>query len=336
MSNSFYFQWHITDVCNLRCSHCYQNNFSAQTELDWHGLKTVCDNIVDALRQWNKKALITLTGGEPLMKKELIQLLDCLNSAEEIKELNIISNIMLLDERIIYILNKFKKLKRIKFSLEGITTQTNDSIRGKGSFKRIVNSLGSLKIKGNFEVDLMYTLFKSNISEVPKIFSFCKDYNLDGFILERFIPIGRGNLIKNEVLSVKDWKNLCELLLDLCQVSCKLEDILDFKAFRIKFHPKNKKPLLLGAPCTVGVEGLCIMPNADIFPCRRFNLSIGNLLKEDLTDIWDNSDVLFAVRKKYNLKGRCSSCEIENCRGCRALAYAMTGDYLEEDSQCWL
>jgi len=336
MSNSFYFQWHITVVCNLRCKHCYQDNFSIQTELDWHGLKTVSDNIIDALKTWNKQALITLTGGEPFMKKELNQLLDYLNCAKEVKELNIISNIMLLDERVIYVLKKFKKLKRIKFSLEGITPETNDSIRGKGTFKKITNNLKLLKNKSDFEIDLMYTLLKSNIKDIPRIFSFCKEYNLDGFLLERFIPLGKGKIIKDEVLSKDDWRNLIELLLDFCQLTYKIEELVNFKAFWVKFHPKNKKPLLLGAPCTVGVDGLCIMPNADVFPCRRFNLSTGNLLREDLTDIWDNSDVLFAVRKKYNLKGKCNSCGIEDCRGCRALAYALTGNYLEEDKQCWL
>ena len=335
MSNSFYFQWHITDVCNLRCKHCYQNNFSSKTDLDWHGLKTVSDNIIDALKTWKSKALITLTGGEPFIKSEFNQLLDYLNSAKEVKELNIISNITLLDYKRINELKKYKKLKKIKFSLEGVTTKSNDSIRGKETFREIINNLRLLQANSDFEIILMFTLLKSNIKEIPKIFSFAKEYKLDGFLLERFIPLGRGKLIKDEVLSKDDWKSVVELLLEFCQISCKLDDILNFKAFRIEFNPKSKKPTLLGAPCTVGVDGLCIMPNANVYPCRRFEHAIGNLLKDDLTDFWEHSDVLFSVRKKYNLKGKCSTCRIEDCRGCRALAYSLKGDYLEEDSQCW-
>ncbi|MBM3249052.1 MAG: radical SAM protein [Candidatus Omnitrophica bacterium] len=335
MSSPFYFQWHITDVCNLRCRHCYQDNFTLKNDLDWNGLKTVCDNIFDALNSWNKKGLITLTGGEPLVKKELIPLLEYLNEAKEIKELNIISNITLMDDRKIDELKKFKKLKKIKFSLEGITPEINDSIRGKGTFKTIIKNFELLKSKNVFEVDLMFTLLKSNLKEVPKIFSFAKKNGLDGFILERFIPLGQSMAMKKEVLSKDDWKNLVELLIDLCQVDCNLNDILHLKAFWVKFHPKSRIPSLLGAPCTVGIDGLCIMPNADVYPCRRLNVPIGNLLKNDLTDIWENSDVLFALRKKYNLKGKCSSCNIQYCRGCRALAYAFKGDYLKEDVQCW-
>lgn len=335
MSNSFYFQWHITDQCNLRCRHCYQDNFSTKKDLTWPGLKTVCDNIFDALRAWRKNSLITLTGGEPLMKKELIQLLGYLNSSKEVKELNIISNITLLDNNTIKELNKFKKLKRIKFSLEGVTPQVNDSIRGKGTFNKITTNLRLLQAKSNFKIDLMFTLLKNNIKEVPGIFSFCKEYRLDGFILERFIPLGQGKLMEKEVLPKEEWRNLVELVLDFCQASCSEEDIINFKAFWIKLPHRNKKPALLGAPCAVGADGLCIMPNADVFPCRRFNLSVGNLLKQELTDIWQNSEVLKATRDKQNLKGKCNSCEIANCRGCRALAYALTGDYLAEDQQCW-
>lgn len=335
MSSPFYFQWHITDVCNLCCRHCYQDSFSIKNDLDWLGLKTVCDNIFDALNSWDKKGLVALTGGEPLMRKELFRLLEYLNDAKEIKEINIISNITLLDDQKIDELKKFKKLKKIKFSLEGVTPAINDSIRGKDAFKKIIKNLELLKSKNVFEVDLMFTLLRSNLREVPKIFSFAKKMDLDGFILERFIPLGQGKAMKKEVISKDEWKNLVELLVDLCQADCSINDLLHLKAFWVKFHPKTRIPALLGAPCTVGVDGICIMPNADVFPCRRLNISIGNLLKDDLTDIWENSDVLFALRKKYNLKGKCSSCSIQYCRGCRALAYALKGDYLKEDVQCW-
>jgi radical SAM protein with 4Fe4S-binding SPASM domain len=335
MGNPFYFQWHITDVCNLRCKHCYQNSFSIKTELDWYGLKTVCNNIIDALRTWNKKALITLTGGEPFMKRELNQLLNYLNSTEEVKELNIISNITLLNYKIINELKKYKKLKKIKFSLEGVTRESNDTVRGEGSFRKIIENLRLLQNNSKFEIILMFTLLKSNLDEIPKVFSFCKEYNLDGFILERFIPLGQGKLIRNEVLSKEDWKSLVELLIDFCQVPQHIDEIKNFKAFWIKFHPKTRKLMLLVAPCTVGVDGVCIMPNGDVLPCRRFNYVIGNLLEDDLTNIWEHSDVLFAIRKKYNLKGKCSVCSDQDCRGCRALAYALTNDYLEEDTQCW-
>ena len=58
--------------------------------------------------------------------------------------------------------------------------------------------------------------------------------------------------------------------------------------------------------------------------------------KDSLGKIWFTSDLLWQIRDKHNLKGKCNSCEfIPRCGGCRAIAYAYTGDYLEEDPQCW-
>ena len=91
----------------------------------------------------------------------------------------------------------------------------------------------------------------------------------------------------------------------------------------------------MGAPCVLGEDGLCIMPDGTVFPCRRFPFSLGNLLEDPLKTVWERSEILTKMRKKENLKGRCKSCEREECTGCRSLAYSLTGDYFGEDPHCW-
>ncbi|MGZ3581078.1 MAG: hypothetical protein ACXU9I_06665, partial [Syntrophales bacterium] len=61
MEEQFYIQWHITNLCNLRCQHCYQDDFSKKSDLDWAGLKKVCDNLLNAMGEWGKTACIHLT-----------------------------------------------------------------------------------------------------------------------------------------------------------------------------------------------------------------------------------------------------------------------------------
>ena len=79
MAGSFHIQWHITNLCNLRCRHCYQEDFSKNCDLDWTGLQRISKNVLTTLQAWNRKASIHLTGGEPLLKPELFLLLDDLN-----------------------------------------------------------------------------------------------------------------------------------------------------------------------------------------------------------------------------------------------------------------
>ncbi len=332
--DNFYIQWHITNLCNLHCKHCYQEIFSSREDLPLEKLKLITENLIDASHQWNKKVHITLTGGEPLLKKETFPLLEYLDSKNEITELSLITNGLFLSEKICNQLEELSKLKNIKISLDGANKKTNDAIRGKENFQQVLNSIEIAKKISDFKIILMFTLMKSNFEELNGIVTLCKDFKLDGLIIERFIPLGQSISIKEEVLDRDKWKAIVETLINLCKIDCGLNDLLSYRAFQIEFN-SNSEPNLLGAPCTVGIDGVCIMPDGSVFPCRRFNLSIGNLQEQPLTKIWQNSEPLNKIREKDKLQGRCGVCSIKECQGCRALAYALTGDYLAEDSQCW-
>jgi radical SAM protein with 4Fe4S-binding SPASM domain len=92
----------------------------------------------------------------------------------------------------------------------------------------------------------------------------------------------------------------------------------------------------VGGICSIGLDNLTILHDGTVLPCRRLNVPIGNLKCDTLEKIWFTSDLLWQIADKRNLKGKCNSCEfIPCCCGCRAVAYACTGDYLAEDPQCW-
>lgn len=92
----------------------------------------------------------------------------------------------------------------------------------------------------------------------------------------------------------------------------------------------------VGAMCSVGINALTLLPDGTIYPCRRLPIRLGNVLEDNLFDVWYSSPVLWQARTPTNLKGRCSACEmVPVCRGCRAMALAVNGDWLAEDPQCW-
>lgn len=333
MKDSFYIQWHITNLCNLHCKHCYQDDFSKRGELDGARLKKVSDNLLTTIREWDQKACIHLTGGEPFLKPELFPLLSDLNQQTMVEELGIITNGLTIDQEMMQRLSGFSKLKKIKISLDGGDAKTNDSIRQKGTFDKVMRNLPVIKETGRFEILFMFTVMKRNFKNLPSLFKLCQDLSIDGLIIERFIPLGRGREIMGEVLSKEEWKEIIKMLLDFFPIGEEDYSFLPYQAFQISFD--EKEPELLGAPCVVGVDGLCIMPEGNVLPCRRFPISIGNLLETSLKKIWEESDLLEELRKKENLKGKCGRCEMRDCRGCRSLALALTGDYHEEDPHCW-
>ena len=332
MAGSFHIQWHITNLCNLRCRHCYQDDFSRTRDLDWTGLQKVAENVSATLQAWNKKASIHLTGGEPLLKPELFLLLDDLNRNPWVEELGLITNGLPLDSRTIETLSTFPKLKKLKISLDGAKPETHDAIRQRGAFEKVMETLDRIKREERFEIILMFTVMKSNYQDLRSYIDLCQHLGVNGMILERFIPWGRGKEIPTEVLDKGQWNEVVKTLLEFVSLKPDENSPLPFQAFQMSFE--NGETELLGAPCVVGRDGLCIMPEGSVYPCRRFPVSIGNLLNDSLDHLWERSELLEALRRKETLKGKCKICEFEDCRGCRSLALALTGDYLAEDPHC--
>ena len=331
MKDPFYIQWHITNLCNLRCVHCYQDDFLKKSDLDWPALKRICENLLTPLRDWGQTACIHLTGGEPLLKPEIFPLLNDLDQQSIVEEIGIITNGLLIDRAVISRLSDFSKLKKIKISLDGGDSDTNDSIRSKGTFDKVIRNLSLIKREKRFEIFVMCTLMKKNFRNLPSLFKLCQDLDIEGLIIERFIPLGRGKGNFSEVLGQEEWKEMIGMLSDIFSIEGGEYSLLPYQAFQISF---KEEPELLGAPCVIGEDGLCIMPEGTVFPCRRFPVSIGNLLNASLKEVWEQSEILGKLREKKNLKGRCGRCDLMECRGCRSLALALTGDYLEEDPHC--
>ena len=174
---------------------------------------------------------------------------------------------------------------------------------------------------------------RKNFRNLPSLFKLCQEKGIHGLIIERFIPLGKGRGMMNQVLCKEEWNEMIGMLFHFFSIEGEQNLVLPYQAFQISFS--GEEPELLGAPCVIGVDGLCIMPEGSVFPCRRFPVSIGNLLETPLKQIWEQSGLLQELRKKENLKGRCGRCGMKNCRGCRSLAFALTGDCLGEDPHCW-
>ena len=333
MKDSFHIQWHITNSCNLRCKHCYQEDFSKAGDLDWSGLRRISDNILGAIHAWNKTACIHLTGGEPLLKPETFLLLDELNRESDVSDLGIITNGLLLNDAVIERLSPISKLKTIKVSLDGPSAEIHDSIRSQGSFEKVMRNLFLIKKQERFDIILMFTAMKRNFKSLLSALDLCQDTGVDGLIIERFIPWGRGREIMGEVLDQGQWKEMIEGLFDYFSIGTEIHRGFSYQAFQVRLDRGEMD--LAGAPCVIGLDGLCVMPEGSVFPCRRFPVAIGNLLEDSLKTIWEKSEILETLRRKENLKGRCGKCPLKACRGCRSLVLCLTGDYLEEDPHCW-
>lgn len=331
MENTFHIQWHITDFCNLRCRHCYQSEFKQTKELEFKDLKKIFDNLEVFAKKEKRRLVIDITGGEPLLYKDWYKLISFINERDVVKDLGIITNGFFLNKEIVLQLEKLKNIK-IKISCEGVSKTSYEYFRGLNSYKHFIDSCALLK-DSSLDTTLMFTLFSGSSILIEDLFSFIQEYDFNNLILERFIPWGIGISIREKIIPIKEWVTILQQLCLKCGLE--EEDILELVPYR-GFMVKNTDigMELFGAPCIVGKDGIALMPDGTVYPCRRFPLKIGNLREEKLEDILATSDVTKKLNNKNYLKGKCKTCIIDSCFGCRALAYSVTGDFLAEDPLC--
>ncbi|HXZ42104.1 MAG TPA: radical SAM protein [Terriglobales bacterium] len=98
-------------------------------------------------------------------------------------------------------------------------------------------------------------------------------------------------------------------------------------------HPSDMNAMTKG--CLAGTGVCFISHEGEVFPCGYLPVIAGDLRKQTFADIWQNAAVFNALRDTDNLKGKCGCCEFRNiCMGCRARAFAASGDYLDEEPFC--
>lgn len=320
--------------CNLRCAHCYQEGYRFQN-LPLDKLLQIAEQISHALDKWNMLGRISLTGGEPFLSPHLFPLMDYFENDENTKQFDILTNGTCIELDQILQLKEYKKLRQIQISLDGATAGTHDSVRGSGVFNKVVKTIKALR-DNDIEVSIMFTLMKRNMGEAIQVIDFAEQNNINAVTVERVTPCGNSNI--SDVLTRDEIKDIYEAITVRANTISEQLKVRRLRPLWINTEHKNSRTdCNIGGFCPVGFTSLAILWDGTVLPCRRLNIPIGNILEEGLFKIWYASDVLWRIRDKNNLQGKCHACSnIERCGGCRAIAYETTGDYMGEDIQCWI
>jgi radical SAM protein with 4Fe4S-binding SPASM domain len=332
LDDEFYFQWHLTERCNHTCRHCYQNG-KPTPELELNDLFRIVERMEDAVRKWGIQGTLSLTGGEPFLRRnDLHALMDRIDISDVLAYYDILTNGSLINEAEAQLLTAHTKLRRVQVSLEGATEQTNDAIRGPGSFESTLNAIRLLR-KAEIDISIMTTISRLNYQEIPDIIELAGKEKVATLAFERLIPEGAGGSMIDQVLSPDELHSLYEQIYLMATNNSPVRMLL----YRPLFALIAPDDHTAGALCSAGNNALTIMPDGTVFPCRRLPIPIGNVLSDGFYKIWYESEVLWRLRNPLNLSGKCNNCRmLTQCRGCRAMAYFTTGDYMAEDPQCWL
>jgi len=329
--DEFYFQWHITEKCNLRCAHCYHESYESAGELTFAELEATLRAMEKALRAWGRVGSFSLTGGEPFMRRaELFRIMDRLDGSDAVGYYDILTNGSLLERDDISRLRTAGKLRRVQVSLESHIADENDRIRGRDAFARTVACIDVLKDAG-LEVAVMATITKANMNSIAAMIDFLADHRVDTFAVERFIPEGSGSGIRDLMLTKDEARRVLEAVHEAGIAERRLRVLM----YRPLFALINSHDPTVGAMCSIGTNALTVMHDGTVYPCRRLPIPLGNILADGIFKIWYDSELLWKVRDPSKIEG-CSDCDlVPVCRGCRAMAYHVRGDYLSADPHCW-
>jgi GeoRSP system radical SAM/SPASM protein len=317
--------WAVTNRCNFRCSHCYSRT-DVSEEL---GFDTVC-SIVEKLSA-AKVFSVNFGGGEPLLRKDLAALARF--AADRGLSVSMNSNGFLIDS------SAAVKLKEAGFSKVGISIDSpkpavHDSFRGvQGSHGRAQAALGHLKDAG-IETSISSVICKINIGDIEGLIDMACSAGVSNINFHNFKCSGLGFANKDILdLSPEEWRDFYIKAIGLKKTVRGLRISLEDPIIALLGH-KESDSLVKGSVC--GKLSLNIKSNGDITPCGFIPIVIGNICKDDLIDVWNDSPVLHMMRNKVP-KGKCLSCKShsECLGGCTARTLALTGDMNNPDPHCW-
>jgi radical SAM protein with 4Fe4S-binding SPASM domain len=345
--------WETTTKCNLACAHCrrLETNETAVKDLSTNQAKNLIEQLADLGKNQPQMPVLVFSGGEPLCREDLFELVDHSQKAGITSALA--TNGTLIDSNIAIQIKK-SGISRVAVSIDGATADVHDSLRQlDGAFEKALNGIKLLSNeKIPFQINV--TLTKHNAGQLKDIFELAKSLGAVALHIFMLVPVGCGQtLAEEDILSAQQYEqklieiyaleNLGELQV---KVTCgpHYQRVLKQKGLNFLSHgsaakkssvPGAHKHKQISRGCLAGIGVLFVAHQGDVFPCGYLPVKCGNILEEELSEIWYNSTDLARMRDSDALEGKCGICNYRQlCGGCRARAFAATGNYMAQEPFC--
>ncbi len=318
--------WNMTQACNLRCVHCYQNATAkpAADEL------TLAEKL-DAVDQMGAAGVpfLAIAGGEPLVSKDLWPVLE--RARERRIHVSLATNGTLLTPATVARLIA-AGVKYVEVSIDSLEADEHDRFRSHpGAWERAVRGIRN-SVAGGMRTGLATCFTSRTVARVDEMVEFAISLGCSTFSHFNFIPLGRGRDMVDADLTPRQREWLMRKLVGHLQEG-RIGVISTAPQFGERVANDDSFPLcrrLRSGRCYCAIE-----PNGDITPCVYIStLKVGNLREQSFAEIWDCA--LFGVSSdRSDRGGHCVVCEDRAyCGGCRARAFAYTGNIRGGDPGC--
>lgn len=334
--------WELTAQCNLHCRHC---RGEAHEDADAGELRT--EELLEVARHIRAAGdpILILTGGEPLVRPDFFAVAQACSAL--FSRVALATNGTLVDDDTARRIQA-AGIQRVSVSVDGADAATHDRFRGQpGSFEDALRGYEALRRIG-MSMQINATVTQHNEAQLEALVQLALDRAADAFHLFMLVPVGCGaeidpsqRLNPGRVEQALTW---------LYERSAELRGRLHIKATCAPQYYRIMRQIGGGdAPAATGGNGMhavtrgCLAGSSvcfisrygDVQPCGYLPLPVGNVRRQSFADIWREAPEFADLRDPDRLKGKCRACGFRRlCQGCRARAYAETGDFLQSDPDC--
>jgi len=334
--------WEVTRTCHLNCKHCRAGATDEfyKDELHAEEVFKVLENIASF-----SKPIIILSGGEPMLREDIYEIASY-GTQLGLKMVMAPCGMLITKENI----EKMKGagIRRISLSLDGANPGTHDDFRGKkGAFAEVIRA-AQLARENELEFQINTTVQKNNVDELPKILELAVHLGAEAFHPFLLVPTGRAKNLADQEIPPEEYERILNWIYEQREkvpVQFKPTCAPHYhRIFRLREKGKKRPPSYsphgfdsMSKGCMGGQSFAFISHTGKVQICGFLEVEAGDLRKEDYNfkAIWNNSPLFLSIRNIDQYNGRCGYCEFRNiCGGCRARAFAVSGNYLDEEPYC--
>ncbi|KAB1190776.1 MULTISPECIES: TIGR04053 family radical SAM/SPASM domain-containing protein [Haloferax] len=329
--------WEVTQACNLACTHCRAN---AQPKRHPDELTTAeGKRLLDQAREFGPGQLVVLSGGDPLTRPDLVELVEY-GTDHGLRMTLTPSGTASLTPEIISDLED-AGIRRLALSIDGASPDSHDTFRGEtGTFEQTVEAAKAARDVG-LPLQINTTVCAQTVDELPALRDLVSELGAVLWSVFFLVPVGRGRILDpispDRAEEVMQW----------------LSDVSDEAPFGVKtteapFYRRvsaQRRRDASDAPATdrigrrngiIAGDGFAFVSHVgELYPSGFLPESAGTVRDGGLVDGYRNSELFQSLRDRDALRGKCGACEFRHiCGGSRSRAFAHTDDPLASDPLC--
>jgi len=326
----------ITKRCNLACEHCYLDADTLKNgqanELSLEEVKSVLDEVASR----GNKTMIVLTGGEPLARTDLEDMIQ--HGAHLGLSMVVGTNGTLLTSRRVTSLKASGALG-VGISVDSLEQVQHDKFRGlNGSWEKTFKGIQHCR-EQDLSFQIHFTVTRNNYTELNDIIEF-SDKN-GARVLNLFFLICTGRAESTSDINPDQYE---QVLTETIKAQLDYPDMIirprcapHFKRIAHQLNPESPITRISGFDgdgCIAGIHYCRVAPNGDVTACPYIDTASGNIRQQTFLSIWDKAPEFQSLRSP-ELTGACGECEYQKlCGGCRARPLAMGGTLMDSDPYC--